>query len=649
MNIRRQPNIYLVLLLTLYLVFMPSQAALSQGTAKVIDNELVVTQLDDNGQVKDIKVLNHIRVFGKGQYTIEDQTGFKLSSLRNLYSKEPVSEQNGMIKISAAIPGDRQYKDIYYLASIDKKEISRINIPVSVQVEYYLDGKKVKASELTGKSGHLKIVCTFENKTGEKKVLEFTDSQGNLVQKEAEIYTPYVVSLSGWEFSNKKFSNVQAPGRPGESPGGVVVNIKDKTAVSWTVPLIPPKYPAKQYIVLEADGKDIELPSFKIAVIPVLPTTSEVDSLSQVQQSLSMLYDGFDKIQAGVGAEDKDATLLYGLKAVEQGLQQMSSGLGTLIGKVKMMRFGLSNPAFDAASYDTLKGTDAEGNTPGAKDAAGLIKKTVDEKLIPALAAQKMVLNVMQTTIGTSADQGQTPSLSTSLYNDINYLKTAVAGTPAEQVITGAIEPKLAAMNHNVGVFRDGGQMITSSGTVDFPASVSALELGANMLSSSLGKVDAGLGLMVAGLGDIDRNGKPVKAVTSDGSPATLLYALAAMQAGIDEKALPGIKKIKEGTGAIGSGAGEAKEAIAEGMKTFASVGAIAKALEEKAKAADTFLGKPEGAEGSVAYVFQTPEVSKQANAVKYGAGVIVVALIILFAIGRSSKQVFQAGVQENA
>lgn len=644
----KKSSIYLVLLLVFCLVFAPSQAV-AQNPAKVIDNELVIFQLDDDGKIKGVNVLNHIRVFGTGQYVIEDQTGYKVSSLRNLFSKEAVSEQNGKIKMSAAVSGDKSYEDIYYLASVDKKEISRINMPVNVEVEYYLDGKKVKASQLTGKSGHLKIVCSFENKTGEKKVLEFTDSQGNLVQKETVIYTPYVVSLSGWEFSNKKFANVQAPGKAGESPGGVVVNIKDNTVVSWTVPLVPPKYPAKQYIVLEADGKDIELPSFKIAVIPVLPTTSEVDSLSQVQNSLSMLYDGFDKIQTGVGSEDKDATLLYGLNAVEQGLQQMSGGLATLIGKVKMLRFGLSNPAFDAATYDTFKGTDAKGNTPGAKDAVGLIKKTVDEKFIPALGAQKMVLTILQGTVGTPADQGQTPSLSTSLYNDVNYLKTAVSGTPAEKVITEAIEPKLMAINHNVGVFRDGGQMITSGGTVDFPASVTALELGANMLSASLGKVDGGLGLMVAGLGNVDKNGNPVRSVDASGNPTTLLYALAAMQAGIDEKALPGMEKIKEGTGKIGSGAGQAKEAIAEGMKTFASVGAIAEALGEKAKQADTFLGKPEGAEGSVAYVFQTPEVSKQADAVKYGAGAVVVALIILFAIGRPPKQAFQAGVHENA
>ena len=78
-----------------------------------------------------------------------------------------------------------------------------------------------------------------------------------------------------------------------------------------------------------------------------------------------------------------------------------------------------------------------------AKDAIGLMKNTIDTQLLAAFGTGKMVLGLMETAIGTSADSGQEPSASTSLYNDINYLKAALAGTPAQQVITNAIEPNL--------------------------------------------------------------------------------------------------------------------------------------------------------------------------------------------------------------
>ena len=169
-------------------------------------------------------------------------------------------------------------------------------------------------AQLAGRTGKIKIVCEVENLTGESQMLEFKDPEGQPITKEMMVYTPYAVSVSGVQLDNDKFANIQAPGVPEVSPEGVLTNVQGVTSVSWTVPLIPPAYPAKQYIVLEADGRNIELPSFNIGVMPVLPTTSSIDNLTG---SLTQLYDGFDQIAKGIGASNKDATLLYGLSAVK--------------------------------------------------------------------------------------------------------------------------------------------------------------------------------------------------------------------------------------------------------------------------------------------------------------------------------------------
>jgi len=638
----------LVLFMALSLALAPAlTATAAQGPApqKILDNELVVSNFGDDGKIAEMQVLNHLRVFGNGTYNIDDTSQYKLASVRNLYGSEKITVKDNRLGIKVSPKGEQAFDDLYYLATLDQGEIAKINIPVSVKLEYYLDGKKVKPSEMAGKTGHIKIVCYLENTTGQTKELEFTDSKGQVIKKEAEVFTPYVVSLSGWEFANAKFSNIVAPGVAGESPEGVLANIQGITQVSWTVPLVPPKYPAKQYTVLEADGKDIELTSFKIAVIPIVPTTSEVDSLGTVQNSLNQLYNGFDAIQKGVGNSAQDATLLFGLNKVEGGVKQISDALGSLSELLLKIRVGLMTPGFDAASYTTVKGSDANGKTPGLKDAVGLMKKSVDGQLLPAMAFQKSALTSIQTAIGTAGDGAVQPTATTSIYNDINYLKAALAGTPAQKVITDAIEPKLQAVGTNVGAFRDGGNMITPSGSMAFPASVSAVEMGSKLLSESLGKADGGLTMMVLGLGALDANGKPMKAM-SNGKPASILYAMEYLQDSIDGQLVPGIKQIQEGTGKIGSGAGDAKEAIATGLQTFESIPVIVSSLEENAAQADTFLGKPEGAQGTVMYVFQTPEVSKQANAMKYGLGVIAVALIVLIALGRPPKEMASAPVQ---
>jgi X-X-X-Leu-X-X-Gly heptad repeat protein len=637
---------FIILLTVMMLVLAPVAGVYGQSgsTGFVQDNELVVTQLGDNGQIESIQVLNNLHIIGGGVSTIEDGKNYSITSVRNLYSTQKIEQKDNSLSLKTTVKGASSSEDIYYLASIDKKEIPRIKMPVSVQVDYYLNGKKVKPSSIYGKSGHLKIVCNLENTTGVEREVEYQDSKGNLAKTKATVFTPYVVSLSGWEFDNRKFSNIKAPGIAGESPEGVIVNVQGTTQVNWSVPLVPPKYPAKQYTVLEADGKNMELPSFKIVVIPIVPTTSEVDNIPTIHESFLKLYDGFDQIQNGIGAREQDATVLFGLGAVKDGMGQLSGGLGNLIDKMKMIRFGIANPAFNASTYNEVKGVDANGNSPGVRDAVGLLKAGVQERALPAYKLQALILGTLGDSIGKTPDAAQEPNANTSIMNDMAYLKSQVPA-PQQKIISDNIEPKLNRLANNIKVFSDGGNMVTSSGSMAFPASVKALEEGSAATLDALKKIDGGLAMMELGMGAVDKNGKPVK-VMMNGQPGSILYALAYMQESIDGQMVPGITQLQEGAGQIGTGAATAKEAISGGLETFESVPAIVSALEENASQADTFLGKPAGASGTVAYVFQTPEVSKEAHTMKYGLGVVAVVLILLIVMGRPPKQAFEASVE---
>lgn len=628
---------YIVLLLSMLLVLAPVLTATSSdagNAAQVQDNELVVSALNDAGNIESIQVLSHVRVSGGGTITVQDQSKYKLESVRNLYGSEKIAQNGNSLGMNFKLGSGDAYKDLYYLAKLDKSEVSKVSMPVSVKVSYYLNDKKVEASKIAGKDGHLKIVCEMENLTGAKKMLEFKNNKGETVKTESLVYTPYVVSLSGWEFDNNKFSNIQAPGVSQKSPEGVVVDVQGKTSVSWTVPLIPPSYPAQQYTVLEADGKDIDLPSYKIAVIPIVPTTSAIDNLGTVQESFGKLYDAFDSIQNGVGTASKNATLLNGLSQINGGLDTVSGGIGKLITNLKTIRVGVSNPSFESASYDSAKGTDAKGNKPGVREAVTLSKSALDTKVVAALEGQKKVLTVMEATMGKPGGEAVQPSLSTTLYNDVSFLQGLVKGTPAEAVLTKAMGPKIIAMGANLGVLRDGGNLITAGGSIPFPASVSTVQSGIEQISAGLGKASNGAGMIAMGLGNLDANGNPNK-VMVNGQPGSILYAMVLMKEGIDGKMLPGVEKLMAGTSKIASGSGQAKDAISGGINKLAAAPAIVSALEDNVALNDSFLGKPEGAKGSVVYVYQTPEVSAAAAGMKYGLFAIVLALIALFAIGR--------------
>lgn len=619
---------YIVLLVVLMLVFAPVATAQGPAPQKVLDNELVISQLDDNGKISSMQVLNHVRVFGEGDFVIQDSSKYKLASVRNLYGSEKIKQDENNLAIPFSITGGATFGDVYYLAGIAEDEVANIELPVSINLEYFLDDKKMLPSELAGKSGHLKIVTTMENLTGKSTVLKFNDINGQEVSKESIVFTPYAVALKDWAFDNDKFANIAAPGVAEESPEGTIANIQGVTTVSWTVPLIPPSYPSQQYAVFEADATDIELPSFNIAVMSVVPVQSAIDNLGTVQNSLEQLYGGFDQIEGGIGAPSQDATLLYGLNAVNGGLGQINSGLGSLYTNLMKMRVGLSTPGFNAASYDSAKGSDAAGKTPGVQDAIKIMKKTIDSQLLPGLMIQKATLTTMETSVGKTTDSGQEPSSATSIYNDINQLKAATAGTPAQKIITDSIEPKLKNLGSNIAEFRDGG---------NYPASVAKVEAGSKQLSDALGKADQGLSMIVFGLGTLEADGKPMP-IMINGSPGSVLYALTYMQNAINGQLKPGVVQLSEGAGQIGEGAGTAKEGIASGLQTFQSIPVLTSTLKDNASQASNFLGKIEGSETTLTYVFQTQPVNQDNTAMKYGAGAIGLSLIALIAAGRPPK-----------
>jgi len=644
------------IILGLLLVAANPLAAFSAGgtVSGVKDHELVLTTLDTDGKVSGIQVLNHLRISGEGQVQVKDKTAYRLTSLRNLYGREKLGVQDGQITISTQVEG---LKDIYYLATLDQSAVKDIKFPVSIDIQYFLDGKQVKPAELLGKNGHLKMVVTVENTTGTPKVLEFQNDKGEIVSKEAVIFTPYVVSLSGWKFDNRYFDNVTAPGVVGESPEGVVTDVQGVTTVSWTIPLIPPSYPSKQYAVLEADGKNIQLDSFDIAIIPVLPETSQTDSLSGIKTAFESLYAGFDSIQKGVGIDSQPDTLLYGFDTILKGLgndqaegtvinglRQISSGMDSLYDNLVKIRMGIATPGFNPATFSAAQGKDAEGKSPGAKDAIDLVRASVDKQLIPAVDAQQQLVAGLNGVIGNPSDAGKTPSATTSLFNDINTLRTLAGSGPAGDLISKAIIPKLNVLSGNLNALEKGGKITTADGQVDFPASLDAVKAGLGQVNDSLARTSAGLDQVVKGLGDVKADGTPVP-VLLEGKPGTILFAMATIKDGSDQlyqgvsgQVVPGLKKMQSGVAQIGEGASTAKVSLAAGLVDLSSADAIKESLKANAEAVDTFLGKPDGAEGQVMYVFRTAPVKPKAGGLTNGLIALLVLLGLLAAVGRGQS-----------
>ena len=118
----------------------PTFAASGTSDSDVYKEETVYVNAKASGKTDKVTVSNWLKNSGSVSGNLEDES--TLSDIKNVKGDETYSENNGKL----VWQGDK--KDICYQGTTTKK------IPVGMKVTYELDGKKVSADDLEGKSGH---------------------------------------------------------------------------------------------------------------------------------------------------------------------------------------------------------------------------------------------------------------------------------------------------------------------------------------------------------------------------------------------------------------------------------------------------------------------------------------------------------------
>ena len=106
---------------------------------KVSKDETVYVKADEQGTEQEITVSNWLKNAGS-EKNLKDET--ELENVKNVKGDETF-EENG-----DAITWQTNGVDIYYQGTTDKQ------LPVSMKMTYYLDGKEITPEELKGQSGH---------------------------------------------------------------------------------------------------------------------------------------------------------------------------------------------------------------------------------------------------------------------------------------------------------------------------------------------------------------------------------------------------------------------------------------------------------------------------------------------------------------
>lgn len=290
----------------------------TSSSATPAKDETVYVKVDDAGNQKDVTVSDQLKnISSLG--TIDDVSDLK--DIKNVKGDETFSENNGKL----VWQGDK--KDICYQGTTTKK------IPVGMKVTYELDGKKVSADDLEGKSGHLKIHYEYQNTSADSGK-----------------YTPFLMA-TGLLMDGEKFSNVTVDNGKVISDGDrdIVIGMglpqlkEQLTSVSRKVDDldIPDSF------TVEADVTDYE----KVEAVTVATNevfnevgTDKFDSLDELKDSMTELQDASNKLVDGSGQlKDGLDTLLSSSGTLVSGIDQLASGGNTLAGGTDSLVSGMQS------------------------------------------------------------------------------------------------------------------------------------------------------------------------------------------------------------------------------------------------------------------------------------------------------------------
>ena len=416
-----------------------------------------------------------------------------LKEIKNVKGDETFTENGDQLTWNTA------GEDIYYQGTTDKE------LPVSVKLTYFLDGKEVKPDELKGKSGHLKIQVQYTN--NEKKTVTVDG-------KEEEVYTPFIM-MTGMILPNETFSNVTIDN------GKVISDGSRNIVVGFGMPGLKDSLDLDEETTKEAEDKGVTIPenfemeadvtdftmssTFTVALTDLLDDMDmdniiDVDSL---KDSLNELEDAALELVSGSGTlADGASTLADGVSSYTAGADELNAGIqkylgsnGELNGSVTEYVNGVGKVVKGVKDYTS--GTNALAN--------GVTSYVAGEQKIAAGAAQLSQLSKgleqVQTAVDTLSKAADGKGEATDdLVIAANQL---AAGTKQLQAVLGS-EEVTALLTQVNGMVTTGNELISATESLsaslqtgiatpvaNIAAALTGMETQLNAINTQLGTLQS--------------------------------------------------------------------------------------------------------------------------------------------------------------
>ena len=329
-------------------------AGTSSDADAVYKEETVYVNADATGTTDEVTVSNWLKNSGSVSGSLTDASTLK--DIKNVKGDETFTTSGD------TLTWNTDGEDIYYQGTTDQ------DLPVSVKLTYYLDGKEIKPADLKGKSGHLKIQVDYTNK--EKKTVSVNG-------KQEEVYTPFVM-MTGMILPNETFSNVTIDNGKVISDGSknIVVgfgmpgmkdslNLDESKTEDLTIP---------ESLCVEADVTDFTMSStFTVALTDLLDDIDfdNIVDIDSLQNSLDELEDAALQLVSGSNTlADGAGTLADGVNSYTEGADTLNEAIqkylgsnGELSGSVTEYVNGVNKVVKGVQDYTDGTNTLADGVT----------------------------------------------------------------------------------------------------------------------------------------------------------------------------------------------------------------------------------------------------------------------------------------------
>lgn len=616
-------------------------------------DEIVYVFTDAEGNTKNVLVSDWLTNPQK-EATLADCSS--LENLENVKGNEGYTAgENG------AVTWQADGEDIYYQGTSEQTPA------VSMKIEYLLDGQKISASELAGKSGVVTIRYEYTN--NETQTVEIDG-------KQQTVCVPFA-ALTGMMLDNAHFRNVTVS-------NGKLVNDGQRTVVvGFALPgmnaaldteLLP------ETVEITADVTDFSLSTTMTLVTNELFSELDLgkaedlkteltdaldqltDALDQLMDGSSQLYDGLtqlleksDALVSGVselkdGSQalvDSTSALQTGMTQLQDGANQLTDGLNYLDTQSKALVDG-STQLFDAvlataSSQLAAAGVEAPALTrdnyrgvlngvSAQLDEAAVRKMATEQARAQVEAAVRANSATIRASVTAQVQAQVTASVMQQMGLDASTItpeqQAAVDAAVAQIMASAETQAQIDAAVESAIQSMIETQMQSESVQAGIEEAVQKAAAGSGMIANLLAQLDqvaafcdgvsqytGGVATAKAGANTLLKGTDTLSAGIDQlaGGTGRLNLGLAQLQSGVNQL-VAGVSKLKDGQMELSDGLKQFKE---EGIDKLSesvngNLGMLysrAKAMCELSKAYQSFSGLADGMSGTVRFLYRTDAI----------------------------------------